>query len=170
MNVNSRIPFNLHNRVLPPEIHQTLSRSTSGSLDMFNDSHHHDHYHTHSPLYNQVSPLPSSSPSPRRGFSRSRSNSPGFSDEDSRQKPILNVRLVGFAETRVGRTRARRSSSKEVASLGLDLGLDNSTTKSPPDLGLSTTPRPHIITSKPGPHPHYSQVNSLFDIVPGKVP
>jgi len=116
VNIGSKVPFNLHNRVLPPERSETLSRSASGSLDLTEYSdlveytaatykrHHRErrraemakHASPHLPSYDHD------------GYhSRPRSVSPVVGIQP-RYPPILNTRLVGFkGETNRGRPRGR---------------------------------------------------------------
>lgn len=107
VNVGSKIPFNLHNQTLPPEVNHTISRSASGSLDPYNyptedydqPTHHQHTYPTNS--YPRFSI--SRSPGPYGDVLRSsRSGS-----RERETKPILNIRLVGFVDRR-GRARDRK--------------------------------------------------------------
>ncbi|KAF9463678.1 hypothetical protein BDZ94DRAFT_1258274 [Collybia nuda] len=120
VNVNSQIPFNLHNQVIPPENHHTISRSTSGSFDFYN----HSNSDFSRPVQYQL-PDPSNSYTrfsvshsyddvAHASWSRSGSRERG---RDTKTNPILNVRLVGFVDRR-GRSGQRTSDSN------LDVGSD----------------------------------------------
>ena len=115
VNVASHIPFNLHNTVLPPSrSYGSISRSTSGSLDQ------HPHHHNYQIEFSKHDT------GHRRTFydsafnDRSRSSSPssdlviGTSSNTKcpsrTSTPILNVRLVGYADNVTnprGRTLSR---------------------------------------------------------------
>jgi hypothetical protein len=118
VNVNSQIPFNLHNRVITPN--PSLSRSVSLSIGhrelreltstapAFPD--------TREPLTVQLRSPPSPLGSAKNGHasrsqSRSISLSRNYSDEGPPTQPILNVRLVNATQPtvpqRVGRPRHR---------------------------------------------------------------
>lgn len=115
VNVASRIPFNLHNQVIPHA--ESSSRSASRSIDDRYDSRYY---------YNAYSEYHSSNDNRQRGNfygrgnrSRSPSHSPhagsfngGQPQEDITEQPkptpILNLRLVGYNENQFrGRARAR---------------------------------------------------------------
>ncbi|TFK74508.1 hypothetical protein BDN72DRAFT_893183 [Pluteus cervinus] len=126
VNVNSPLPFNLHNRVRQGSNHRhTLSRSTSGSLDIFGV----DPYHHPTPIvYNQPSPTASPSPSPRGNLSKSRSQSPvegecSESRRHSQNYPILGLRLVHLDEVRSESTHAATSPSSDEEDAELQLRL-----------------------------------------------
>jgi hypothetical protein len=114
VNVNSQIPFNLHNRVITPN--PSLSRSVSLSTGR------HDHTNAVASTFDAREPLTvqlRSPPSPLgsgRNASHSKSRSISLtrnhSDRDGDPpNPILNVRLVNTIQTnlpqRVGRPRYR---------------------------------------------------------------
>ncbi|KAJ7137802.1 hypothetical protein C8R44DRAFT_766241 [Mycena epipterygia] len=115
VNVNSQIPFNLHNRVITPN--PSLSRSVSLSTG------YHDHhanvvpstFDAREPLTVQLRspPSPLGSGSGRNASqSKSRSISLSRNQHDGKPpNPILNVRLVNSAQSnvpqRVGRPRHR---------------------------------------------------------------
>ncbi|KAJ7264994.1 hypothetical protein B0H12DRAFT_1068682 [Mycena haematopus] len=114
VNVNSQIPFNLHNRAITP--HPSLSRSVSLSTGR------HDYANVLSSTFDAREPLTvqlRSPPSPlhsernlaSQSNSRSISRTRNHSDGDL-PNPILNVRLVNTIRTtnlpqRVGRPRHR---------------------------------------------------------------
>ncbi|KAJ7172028.1 hypothetical protein C8R46DRAFT_136417 [Mycena filopes] len=116
VNVNSQIPFNLHNRVITnPSLSRSVSLSTGG---------HHDHanivastFDAREPLTVQLrsppSPLDSGNASGRNAsHSQSRSLSLSHDPDELPPKPILNVRLVNTGVSsilpqRVGRPRHR---------------------------------------------------------------
>ncbi|KAJ7461560.1 hypothetical protein FB451DRAFT_1268574 [Mycena latifolia] len=120
VNVNSQIPFNLHNRVITPN--PSLSRSVSLSTG------HRDHPAAVSSTYDAREPLTvqlRSPPSPLnsgRNESHSKSRSISLSrnqlDEEP-SNPILNVRLVHTGQStvpqRVGRPRHRAFGSPTSA-------------------------------------------------------
>ncbi|KAG5642965.1 hypothetical protein DXG03_001813 [Asterophora parasitica] len=92
VNVGSRIPFNLHNQVIPPETNHTLSRSASGYFD----DDYGGTYHPQPALYPQfTTPDPFDHDS---YYSRSR-----HAEHDGNSNPILDVKLVGYVSRR-GRT------------------------------------------------------------------
>ncbi|KIM38693.1 hypothetical protein M413DRAFT_240537 [Hebeloma cylindrosporum] len=113
VNVASRIPFNIHNRVIPQEKSQSVSRSASRSFDDDYPQHYsnfHDHqrnrpaYHANY-LYNPETSRSSSSLGPEAGPS---SGTQSLTFEQPRPAPILNIRLVGYTDTSArGRTRER---------------------------------------------------------------
>ena len=114
VNVGSRIPFNIHNRVIPQEKSQSVSRSASRSFDD-NDPQPYPNFHDHQrnrPSYhaNYLNNYPhtsrsSSSLGPEAGPS---SGTQSLTLEQPRPAPILNVRLVGYTDTNPrGRTRER---------------------------------------------------------------
>lgn len=164
VNVGSQIPFNLHNQVLP-ELSHTLSRSTSGSLDIYhNNRSDQDPYHQllHYPYphpinYQQPSPTASPSPSPkRRHFSplpNSRSPSPVYGEFDGfKRTPILGLRLVTFEETRKpeGVTHVEAASTNNDAS-GMGLKLNrHDPDKDHGDDDQEETPRPRPTLTAPG--------------------
>lgn len=117
VNVGSQIPFNLHNKVIPPENHHTISRSTSGSFDLYS----HSDGDFGQPAQYQQPDLPnpyaqfSTSYSYNDVANRSRS---GSREREGKINPILNVRLVGFVDRR-GRSRQRKPHSS------LDVGSEN---------------------------------------------
>ncbi|KAF8804828.1 hypothetical protein BYT27DRAFT_7213621 [Phlegmacium glaucopus] len=130
VNVASQIPFNLHNKVIPPErSYGSVSRSASGSID------HHSRVHDYQNDYGYSNHgiarhrhFYVSAHDDRRD-DRSRSVSPSADGPSSHTRyhsqtldqpmptPILNVRLVGYtantSKTR-GRARERESHSTEV--------------------------------------------------------
>jgi len=122
VNVASQIPFNLHNTVLPPSrSYGSISRSTSGSLDQ------HPHHHNYQIDFSKHD-------TGRRHIfydsafnDRSRSSSPssdlivGTSSHTKcptrTSTPILNVRLVGYADNMTnprGRTLSRSTDMRNV--------------------------------------------------------
>lgn len=121
VNVNSRIPFNLHNQILPPETWlnpnpglKSLSRSISPSglvhnLNLINSNTYYDSSRDTIPYRHPLHPsnpypcVPSSpqSTEPSRPESPERETPTATT---GRPNPILNVRLVGFVDQR-GRTR-----------------------------------------------------------------
>jgi len=134
VNVASRIPFNLHNQIIPKEqsYSASASRSTSCSMDDYYDERYHPLNAYLDPSLarkaarrRQKTALSNSAHFRRAGEDNSRSPSPsnGGGDagpstrtarssscvtEQPRPTPILNVRLVGYKETRVrGRTLQR---------------------------------------------------------------
>ncbi|RDB20039.1 hypothetical protein Hypma_013102 [Hypsizygus marmoreus] len=142
VNVASQIPFNLHNQVLLPEGHHTLSRTASGSMDFFNhdaEDYHRERYSSQ-PYRQPYPPQPypryttSTSPGPYEGHSRS-----GSPDRDSKPKTILNVRLVGFVDRR-GRTMQRKKTD-------LDDGADSTPTVSNIHQVSSGSPTPSGVAS-----------------------
>lgn len=127
VNVASQIPFNLHNQVLP-ESQQSMSRSTSRSIDGQHDRRYYanaaysefspyrdadrrqqrDDYGTLGNIYGQRTTSRSLSPSNLRAAESSIFPSRSDTAEQARPTPILNVRLVGYTDTRYrGRTRER---------------------------------------------------------------
>ncbi|KAJ6618901.1 hypothetical protein B0H10DRAFT_2028449 [Mycena sp. CBHHK59/15] len=119
VNVNSQIPFNLHNRVIPSN--PSLSRSVSLS------NGHRDHYNASSTFSDAREPLTvqlRSPPSPlgsgrNASHSNSRSVSLARNTEGESLNPILNARLVNTVQSslpqRVGRPRHRAFSSPSSA-------------------------------------------------------
>ena len=114
VNVASWIPFNIHNRVIPQEKSQSVSRSASRSFDDNYQQPHpnFDHRQRNRPSYhaNYLNNYPhtsrsSSSLGPEAGPS---SGTQSLTLEQPRPAPVLNVQLVGYAgmNTR-GRTRER---------------------------------------------------------------
>ena len=114
VNVASRIPFNIHNRVIPYEKSQSVSRSASRSFDD-NYPQPYSNFHDHQrnrPSYhaNYLNNYPHTSRSssflgPEAGPS---SGTQSLTLEQPRPAPILNVRLVGYTDTNTrGRTRER---------------------------------------------------------------
>jgi len=126
VNVASRIPFNIHNRVIPQEKSESISRSPSRSFD---DNHlqphpnFHDH-HRNRPSYhaNYLYNYPptsrsSSSAGPEAGPS---SGTQSLTLEQPRPAPILNVRLVGYTDTNTrGRTKERGPHPTGLVSPGI---------------------------------------------------
>ncbi|KAF5369721.1 hypothetical protein D9615_010156 [Tricholomella constricta] len=128
VNVGSRIPFNLHNQLLPPEPNHTLSRSASGTMHYFDAT---DDYGAGMYYAQPYPPAPyprfttSASPDPydhTPHSSRSGSLERGANNTHS----ILNVRLVGFVDRR-GRTPQRKRSD---VGFDFDLGTENTPTLS----------------------------------------
>jgi len=129
VNVASQIPFNLHNKVLPPEpSYGSVSRSASGSIDQYSRGHHYQTDYGYSSHGNPHQPNFYASTYDDRQADRSRSASPsgglivGPSShtrylpqtmDHPMPTPILNVRLVGYtdvtSETR-GRARGKQQS------------------------------------------------------------
>lgn len=115
VNVASQIPFNLHNKVLPPErFYGSVSHSTSGSLDLHRDTDYpnHDiarHGNFYISAYNDrqadrsrsasVSSGPIAGPS---SYTRCLSRTL----DHPMPTPILNVRLVGYKDS-MKKTRGR---------------------------------------------------------------
>lgn len=116
VNVASRIPFNLHNQVIPKE--ESGSRSASRSIDDQYDSRYYNNtysdYHYSNYDYRQRVNIfargngsRSASPSPRAGPSNGDQQEEDVT-EQPKPTPILNIRLVGYDDTQFrGRTRAR---------------------------------------------------------------
>jgi hypothetical protein len=151
VNVTSRIPFNLHNQILPPEtwlnanpnlsINTSLSRSTSRS-DLVQTLTHSHPYDFSRNVVTYRHPLHPGNPYPRVVSS---SESPESSRPDSperetltaattttmaRPNPILNVRLVGFVEQR-GRSREREHQGDRDLDADSNLvGSDSTVTQS----------------------------------------
>lgn len=122
VNVGSQIPFNLHNRVLPPEVNHTLSRSTSGTMDYFGTM---DEYGAE--VYSQPyrsTPQPRFSASPGRYKTLSPPSRSSSRERDPDAKTILNVKLVGYVDRR-GRTAQRKQPDAAV-----DLESDSTPTHS----------------------------------------
>jgi hypothetical protein len=111
VNVASRIPFNIHNREIPIEKSQSLSRSASRSSDDSYLLHASHHQHRNRPSYhaNYLYSNPQTSGSsisfgPEAGPS---SGTQSLTLEQPRPTPIL-VRLVGHTDTKSrGRTKER---------------------------------------------------------------
>lgn len=111
VNVASQIPFNLHNKVLPPErSYGSVSPSASGSTDPHYSRDHDNYgYSTHG--------IPR-----QRTFYASAYDDGRFDRRETLDQPmptpILNVRLVGYpdntSKTR-GRTRERRSQLTDIS-------------------------------------------------------
>lgn len=109
VNVNSQIPFNLHNRVITPN--PSVSRSVSLSTG------HHDHPTAVPPSTESLNVQLRSPPSPltsQRNASQSKSRSLSLArnhPDGEPSNPILNVRLVNTVQSnlpqRVGRPRHR---------------------------------------------------------------
>ncbi|KAJ6490688.1 hypothetical protein C8R47DRAFT_1123264 [Mycena vitilis] len=155
VNVNSQIPFNLHNRVITPN--PSLSRSVSLSTG------NHDHPNVVPTTYDAREPLTvqlRSPPSPidsERNASQSKSRSISLTrnlDEDP-PHPILNVRLVNTIQTnlpqRVGRPRHRAygsPASTASPTVGEPRSLDEPNPQSPsgsnPTSASTAVPRPPI--------------------------
>ncbi|KAJ7311574.1 hypothetical protein DFH08DRAFT_453960 [Mycena albidolilacea] len=121
VNVNSQIPFNLHNRVITP--HPSLSRSVSLST-----GHHGGHENNVlssalEPLTVQLRTPPSplgSARNPSQSNSRSISLTRENMDSNPNPHPILNVRLINKVlptnmPQRVGRPRYRAYGSPSSA-------------------------------------------------------
>ncbi|PPR07241.1 hypothetical protein CVT26_012499 [Gymnopilus dilepis] len=134
VNVASHIPFNLHNRVIPAEPH-SISRSASGSMDTREERRYNPYYDYHQRGDSDQQPrskfttsgYPYGEGPPTRSPSVSSALLPGPSHEtrnrpryeQPRPTPILNVRLVGYSETRTrGRARERGPASEDPASSG----------------------------------------------------
>lgn len=114
VNVNSQIPFNLHNQSLPGMGPGDPSYSSSRSASASNSHRPYapPHQLPHMMLTPAITPVHSRSPSPSR--SNSTSND---ADEYGRTTPILNVRLVrggGSGSGTRGRPRGRRDVTVEV--------------------------------------------------------
>ena len=124
VNVASQIPFNLHNKVLPPErSYGSVSRSDSGSINQhFRDHDYQTEYgYSNHGISRQRNIY--TSVYDDRLTDRSRSASPsarpiGGSSylsqalDEPKPTPILNVRLVGYTDNMNkirGRTRERQS-------------------------------------------------------------
>lgn len=135
VNVSSQIPFNLHNQVIPKTQSHSSSRSGSESFDRcyghayytYSDFHSnqdigrlqkqgskYDHglgrVRSVSPSYNRVEAGPSARP---------RSHSPAAEQPSAAR--LLNIRLVGYDDTRVrGRTRERGTHPTGFPGLPID--------------------------------------------------
>jgi hypothetical protein len=164
VNVNSQIPFNLHNQTVSPGINPSSSRSTSMSTNRyaFHDSTTNPvNQYRQNPYPNVLITPVDSSPSSRPSRQPSRSPSPFVGENDAviyPRNPILNVRLVGASSGsgesgRTGRARERvgdtENKEPNTTGLGLDLGI-----KIPHDVGrgeddLDATPRPHGGSNQP---------------------
>ena len=117
VNVASQIPFNLHNTVLPPaRSYGSVSRSTSGSIDQHPRDHNYQTDYSKHGIGHQ------------RNFyvsaynDRSRSASPSSGPSHTKyvsqtSTPILNVRLVGYADNMTksrGRTLSRSTDTHNI--------------------------------------------------------
>ncbi|KAG5649661.1 hypothetical protein H0H81_002601, partial [Sphagnurus paluster] len=125
VNVGSRIPFNLHNQVIPPEVNHTLSRTASGTLQYFDATDEYGpgmFYPYPQPYPPALYPRFTTSSSPD-SYDQLPHSARCIDEQDPNAKTILNVKLVGFVDRR-GRT-ARSSSEPR-----LDLGTDNTPTLS----------------------------------------
>ena len=114
VNVVSRIPFNIHNRVIPQEKSQSVSRSASRSFDdSYRQPHpNFDHHQRNRPSYhaNYLNNYPhtSCSPSSLGPEAGPSSGTQSLTLEQLRPAPVLNVRLVGYTGTNTrGRTKER---------------------------------------------------------------
>ncbi|KAJ7161478.1 hypothetical protein C8R43DRAFT_992990 [Mycena crocata] len=149
VNVNSQIPFNLHNRVITPNA--SLSRSVSLSTG------HRDRTNLVSSTFDAREPLTvqlRSPPSPlgsgrNASHSTSRSISLSRDQPDDPPNPILNVRLVNSAQPnlsqRVGRPRHRAFASPSPTEYAR-------TPETPPEQTASAAPlerRPASATPPP---------------------
>ncbi|KAJ6531191.1 hypothetical protein B0H19DRAFT_1190713 [Mycena capillaripes] len=111
VNVNSQIPFNLHNRVITPN--PSLSRSVSLSTGHFDPTNVvASTFDAREPLTVQLRSPPSPLLGSERNASHSKSRSISLTrNENDPPNPILNVRLVNTIQTnlpqRVGRPRYR---------------------------------------------------------------
>jgi len=126
VNVASAIPFNLHNQVLPKPQSQSVSRSASGSREPqdygqgylpysdFYNTHELPHHRRKKPynvsrstqVYSHAQPQSQSSVDDAGSSLSIRTASP--TREQPKPTPILNVRLVGYTDTRTrGRARER---------------------------------------------------------------
>ena len=167
VNVNSRIPFNLHNQNLPPDswfsaspklnYNPSLSRSTSHSDLIHNLTYYHPHdfdrgttryrhpLHPGNP-YSRVSSFPHSP----RGSPPDSPDSPEqeASTAYTRPNPILNVRLVGFEDQR-GRSRERER----------DRNPDSNIVGS-----ASTVTQSHIPTMNSNPNSRHDRVRSHYPL------
>jgi len=115
VNVASRIPFNIHNREIPPEKSQSVSRSASRSSNEIymqrRSNVHTSHgqqrnrpsYHPDYPYSDPHTSHSSISLGPEAGPS---SGTQSLTLEQPRPMPILNVRLVGYADAK-NRGRAK---------------------------------------------------------------
>ena len=119
VNVASQIPFNLHNTVLPPaRSYGSVSRSTSGSSDHPRDHNYQIDYSKHghqqnfyASTFNDRSRNASPSSGPIVGPS---SHTKYLSRTPT---PILNVRLVGYADNMTkprGRTLSRSTDIRNL--------------------------------------------------------
>jgi len=129
VNVASRIPFNLHNRV----ISKTKSHSSCSTLDsvnLYHDHAFHPEFHSNrdtghmrkerSNYYHGLGRLRSTSPSFHGsevgpGF---RTRSPSPNAEQSGPARLLNIKLVGYTDSRT-RGRARERTLRSTGSPGL---------------------------------------------------
>jgi len=121
VNVASQVPFNLHNKVLPPE--RSYSRSDSGSIDQHLRDHNYQTEYGYSNHGISRQRNFYTSVYDDRVTDRSRSASPSARPivgssylsqalNDPKPTPILNVRLVGYTDNMNkirGRTRERQS-------------------------------------------------------------
>ncbi|KAJ7633014.1 hypothetical protein FB45DRAFT_520886 [Roridomyces roridus] len=150
VNVNSQIPFNLHNRVITPN--PSLSRSVSLS------NAHRDHaavaFSALEPLTVQLRapPSPLDSGSNPSGSSRSISR-PRNPLEALPPEPVLNVRLVNATlPQRVGRPRHRAYGSQS--------STERPNTRPPGTQGVSVPDSPPTITV-PAPSPTFEPLNEI---------
>jgi hypothetical protein len=135
VNVASRIPFNLHNRVISKTKSHSSSRSTLDSVNPYHDHPSHPDFYSsrdkahpqkeRSNYYHGLGRLRSTSPS----FHGSevgpsfRTRSPSPSAEQTGPARILNIKLVGYTDPRTrGRARERTLHSS---------GLPGSRTENP---------------------------------------
>ncbi|KAF8165983.1 hypothetical protein B0H34DRAFT_691350 [Crassisporium funariophilum] len=128
VNVASHIPFNLHNRVIPPESQHSISRSASGSMDghfrRYRTNPYTDIRHT-TYDFEQTSRASSLAPGHDSG-PHSRLGSRPLATEQPKPTPILNVRLVGYTDTRI-RGRARERGLQPSGLPSPTLGKDGAT-------------------------------------------
>ena len=123
VNVASRIPFNIHNRVIPHEKSQSVSRSASPSFDdnylqpySDFDGHRRNRPSYHANYLNNYTSCSLSSLSPEAGPS---SCTQSLMLKPPRPPPVLNVRLVGYTGTNArGRTRKRGPHPTDLPSPG----------------------------------------------------
>ena len=129
VNVASRTPFNLHNKVLPPEwSYGSVSQSTSRSFDQHPRDHNYQTDYSNHVIARQRNFYASAFNDELADGSRSTSPSSGPTGplytrclpqtlDHSMPNPILNVRLVGYTDNMTksrGRPRDRFSLSTVV--------------------------------------------------------
>ncbi|TFK33257.1 hypothetical protein BDQ12DRAFT_727892 [Crucibulum laeve] len=147
VNVGSQIPFNLHNRPLPPDSLHSISRSTSVSFDMSSDhlapGQYRRPYMPATQPYAQPSYLDSHELI--AGGLRERSNSPVQGAAMlPKANPILNVRLVGFQESHRGRTRERTAQPTGLP-LKLSSAVDHYIDSSEDDVATPRAEHPSFV-------------------------
>ncbi|KAJ7286349.1 hypothetical protein C8J57DRAFT_1287410 [Mycena rebaudengoi] len=171
VNVNSQIPFNLHNRVITPN--PSLSRSVSLSIGhrelreltstapAFPD--------TREPLTVQLRSPPSPLGSAKNGHasrsqSRSISLSRNYSDEGPPTQPILNVRLVNATQPtvpqRVGRPRHRAFGSPSSSEYSRALETRSTDLQDSQSVSIPTPTERNPASSKP-PDPKLDSLDQI---------